>query len=73
MSLLRLFTVQFDFICNFLGNQAWTLALPWSGQSGFNNAAYVNWTANGAPAGMVRSYNNFTFLRVFKAGHMVRR
>ena len=27
-----------DYICNWLGNQAWTLALPWSGKDAFNAA-----------------------------------
>jgi hypothetical protein len=63
--------LQLDFICNWLGNQAWTLQLQWNGATGFNNAPFVNWTANGAPAGVVRSFNGFTFLRVYNAGHMV--
>ena len=35
-----------DFICNWLGNQAWTLALEWSGKEAFNNAANTLWGKN---------------------------
>jgi len=60
-----------DFVCNWLGNQAWTHALPWSGQSGFNNADVKPWHVNGEEAGQFTNYENFTFLRVYDAGHMV--
>jgi len=62
-----------DYICNWLGNQAWTQALPWSHQGDFNSTKPSNWTANGAAAGTIQSSNGFTFLRVFDAGHMVPR
>ncbi len=61
-----------DFICNWLGNQAWSLGLDWSGKAGFNAAPMNNWTlADGTTAGQVRTYGGFSFLRVFDAGHMV--
>lgn len=60
-----------DFICNWLGNQAWTLNLEWSGKAAFNAADFRNWTVGSVNAGQVRSYGPFTFLRVFDAGHMV--
>ena len=60
-----------DFICNWLGNQAWTLALQWPHRADFNNARVYNWTVDGAAAGEGRTSNGFTFLRVFDAGHMV--
>jgi cathepsin A (carboxypeptidase C) len=60
-----------DFICNWLGNQAWTLGLDWSGNAGFNAAPFSNWTVSGAAAGQVRNYGALSFLRVFNAGHMV--
>merc|ERR1719478_1711446 len=34
-----------DYICNWLGNQAWTQALPWSHQGDFNTTAATNWTS----------------------------
>jgi carboxypeptidase C (cathepsin A) len=62
-----------DFICNWLGNKAWTLKLPWSGKDAFNAASDHEWSSSGKPAGVARSANGFTFLRVFQAGHMVPR
>lgn len=64
-----------DFICNWYGNKAWTLELPWSGQDEFNAADDLDWVSDitGEVAGEVRSTpdGQFVFLRVFGAGHMV--
>ena len=61
-----------DFICNWMGNKAWTLALPWSGKAAFNAAADRDWVGHdGSKAGTVRSANGLTFLQINKAGHMV--
>lgn len=66
-----------DFICNWLGNRAWTLALPWSGQAAFNAVGEKPWYLDDAPAGMYRSIGVgnvkmlFTFLQIHGAGHMV--
>lgn len=69
---LRHTTSLQDFICNWMGNSAWTYALPWSGQQAFISAPDEPWLLpDGSQAGFVRSANGFTFLRVFGAGHMV--
>ena len=60
-----------DFICNWLGNQAWSLALEWSGKDAFNAATVTPWNVDGKAAGESRTAKGFTFLRVFEAGHMV--
>ena len=60
-----------DFICNWLGNQAWTDRLEWSGSKGFSKAPVRSWKVNGKEAGEVKNYKHFTFLRVFGGGHMV--
>jgi len=60
-----------DYICNWLGNQAWTLALPWPHQKDFNSVPLVNFTVAGASAGELRTSSGLSFLRVFNAGHMV--
>lgn len=62
-----------DYICNWLGNQAWTKAMKWDHTAEFNAAPVTNWTVAGTPAGEKRSANGFTFLRVYDAGHMVPR
>lgn len=60
-----------DFICNWLGNQAWADKLPWSGHKKFLAEPIRTWTVNKKAAGEVKNYNHFTFLRVFGGGHMV--
>lgn len=56
-----------DFICNYLGNQAWTLGLDWSHKDDFNGAEVHDWKG----AGLARTSNGLTFLQVYDAGHMV--
>jgi carboxypeptidase C (cathepsin A) len=58
-------------VCTALAPPRLLALQDWTGSSGFNAAPVSNWTANGAAAGEVRNYGNFTFLRVFNAGHMV--
>lgn len=61
-----------DFICNFMGNEAWTLHLDWAGGDGFRAAPQNDWSPiDGSAAGLSRSYGGLTFLRVYEAGHMV--
>lgn len=60
-----------DFICNWLGNEAWTNVLPWSGANDFSSAKVKSWNVKGKEAGKVKNHENFTFLRVYGAGHMV--
>jgi cathepsin A (carboxypeptidase C) len=57
-----------DFICNYLGNQAWTQGLAWKHSDEFNAAEVHDW--NGG-TGLARSSNGFTFLQVKDGGHMV--
>ncbi|KAJ2390810.1 hypothetical protein GGI05_003121 [Coemansia sp. RSA 2603] len=60
-----------DFICNWYGNKAWSLEMEWPGKQAFNKIDDSPWLAGLDAAGEARSYDNFTFLRVFGAGHMV--
>mmetsp|Transcript_23819 Transcript_23819/g.28753 ORF Transcript_23819/g.28753 Transcript_23819/m.28753 type:complete len:461 (-) Transcript_23819:114-1496(-) len=62
-----------DFICNWLGNSRWTDAMVWPGQYEFGNFTSVPWTPEGAsaPAGEAKHAKGLTFLKVYKAGHMV--
>ncbi|KAJ1962780.1 hypothetical protein GGI12_002445 [Dipsacomyces acuminosporus] len=59
-----------DFVCNWYGNKAWARALEWSGKDGFNEAGDLDWYVGSKHAGEVRSFKNFSFIRVFQAGHM---
>ncbi|EGY14594.1 carboxypeptidase Y [Verticillium dahliae VdLs.17] len=64
-----------DYICNWLGNRAWTEALEWPGQKGFNKADIKSLTVaddkKGKEYGKVKSSGNFTFMQIYGAGHMV--
>ena len=45
----------------------------WPGKTAFNKAALTPFKAGGKPAGELWSASNFTFMRVYDAGHMVPR
>ena len=62
---------DYDYVCNWLGNKAWTLALPWAGKAGFNAATDKSWMVAGKDAGKIRTHAGFSFLQVHAAGHMV--
>ncbi|KAF7728044.1 hypothetical protein EC973_006680 [Apophysomyces ossiformis] len=63
-----------DFVCNWVGNKAWTLELQWDGQQEYNTSNDKTWLSRSrAEAGEMRTSKDgrLTFLRVYKAGHMV--
>jgi len=66
-----------DFICNWIGNKAWTLDLDWTGKEGFNAVGDATWSVDESAAGMARTASaekgtgSLTFLQVYEAGHMV--
>jgi len=62
-----------DYICNWLGNQAWAQALPWPHRGDFNSTTPKEWQVGGVAAGTLQSSHGFSFLRVYDAGHMVPR
>lgn len=57
-----------DFICNYLGNEAWTKDLDWSHKADFDAAGTHDW---GNGSGLARTSNGLTFLQVYDGGHMV--
>ena len=62
-----------DFIVNWMGCKAWTLALEWKHQEAFQSAKDLEWThdVSGKVIGKIRSVAGLTFVQVFEAGHMV--
>lgn len=62
-----------DFICNWLGNEAWTAALEWPGQKNYQKAKTEDFKLadDGTKIGSVKSSGNFTFMRLHAGGHMV--
>jgi serine carboxypeptidase-like clade IV len=62
---------DYDYICNWEGGAEWTDATKWKGQKEFQSASVEEWKVNGELAGWTKQYENFKFVRVHKAGHMV--
>jgi cathepsin A (carboxypeptidase C) len=62
-----------DYICNWLGNKHWTLAMEWPHKEDFNQAEDKPYTLPGTndAAGRLRTSNDFSFMQVYQAGHMV--
>jgi len=62
-----------DFICNWLGNHAWTEALEWPGQKAYNKAGLedLKLGGGGKKIGEIKSNGNLTFMRLHAGGHMV--
>lgn len=56
-----------DYSCNWVGGEAWTRDLHWSGQEQF---AKQDFKPEG-DYGEARTFENFKFLKVYNAGHMV--
>ncbi|KAI0121382.1 carboxypeptidase C [Xylariales sp. AK1849] len=60
-----------DYACNWVGGEKSSLAVPYSRADDFANAGYAPlFTADGF-SGMTRQLGNYSFTRVFDAGHEV--
>jgi hypothetical protein len=62
-----------DYACNWAGGEASSLAVPYSRKSEFAAAGYAPLLSpeGGAHSGFTRQFGNFSFTRVFQAGHEV--
>jgi cathepsin A (carboxypeptidase C) len=60
-----------DFICNWLGNLAWTTQLEWPGHKSFAKAPLEDLELDDKTIGSVKSASNLTFTRIHGGGHMV--
>lgn len=60
-----------DYIVNWIGCKAWTLALDWKLKNQFASAHDVDWKVNNATAGKIRTAGALSFVQVYNAGHMV--
>eukprot|EP00927_Polykrikos_kofoidii_P069500 TRINITY_DN6500_c0_g1_i1.p1 TRINITY_DN6500_c0_g1~~TRINITY_DN6500_c0_g1_i1.p1 ORF type:complete len:603 (-),score=53.94 TRINITY_DN6500_c0_g1_i1:38-1771(-) len=60
-----------DYICNWLGNKAWTLSMKWPHQDRFTASSDEPLLLDGSMVGRVRTTANLSFVQVFGAGHMV--
>lgn len=74
---LLIYAGEADFMCNYIGNLEWTLALEWTGKADYNLAAPLDFISGkeGKSAGKTRSTGagsgTLTYLQVYDAGHMV--
>ena len=61
-----------DYACNWLGGEASSLRVNYTGTEGFHNAGYSPIEISPFySGGQVRQYGNFSFSRVYQAGHAV--
>lgn len=62
-----------DYICNWLGNHAWSNELEWINKRRYQRRMLRPWVSKetGEELGQVKNYGPFTFLRIYDAGHMV--
>lgn len=60
-----------DYICNWFGGQAVSLNLNYTHSEQFRQAGYAPMMVDGVQYGESREYGNFSFTRVYEAGHEV--
>ena len=60
-----------DYICNWFGGEAVSLAVNHTDKVAFNAAGYTPFLVDGVEYGEVREYGNFSFTRIYEAGHEV--
>ena len=60
-----------DYICNWFGGEAVSKAMNYTHTAQFNAAGYTPMVVDGVQYGETREYGNFSFTRVYEAGHEV--
>jgi len=60
-----------DINCNWIGGHNVALAMDWSGKAQLAATPFTNMTINGSAVAAIQNVNNFSFARVFQAGHEV--
>lgn len=60
-----------DYICNWFGGEAVSLAAEYSDAKKFREAGYTPLLVDGVEYGSTREYGNFSFTRMYEAGHEV--
>jgi carboxypeptidase C (cathepsin A) len=58
-----------DFVCNWIGGERVSLAINYKNTENFHAAGYSPIVSEVGIGGMVRQYGNFSFSRVYQAGH----
>ncbi|KAI4662675.1 uncharacterized protein J4E79_003984 [Alternaria viburni] len=60
-----------DYICNWFGGEAISLAMEYTHSDEFRAAGYAPMMVDGTEYGEVRQYGNLSFARVYEAGHEI--
>ncbi|KAL1604221.1 hypothetical protein SLS59_004014 [Nothophoma quercina] len=60
-----------DYICNWFGGEAISLAVEYTHSKDFSAAGYEAMVVDGTEYGEVRQYGNFSFARIYESGHEV--
>jgi len=60
-----------DYICNWFGGEAVSLAVNYTDSEAFRASGYTPFLVDGVEYGEVREYGNFSFTRIYEAGHEV--
>ncbi|OBZ76469.1 Carboxypeptidase S1 [Grifola frondosa] len=60
-----------DINCNWLGGHASVLAMDWYGNETLHKTPFTNMTIHGSPVAAIQNVDNFSFARVYLAGHEV--
>ena len=59
-----------DYICNWFGGEAISNQLQFRNSAEFAKTGYAPFVVEGTEYGSVREYGNFSFLRIYEAGHL---
>ncbi|KAL7284880.1 hypothetical protein ACG7TL_002194 [Trametes sanguinea] len=60
-----------DINCNWIGGHHSVLAMDWYGNETLNRTPFTNMTIHGKPVAAIQNVDNFSFARVYEAGHEV--
>jgi len=61
----------YDWMCNWIGNERWTLELEWSGHDEFAAEELREWIVDNERVGLTRGRGGLVYAAVEGAGHMV--
>ncbi|KZT24363.1 alpha/beta-hydrolase [Neolentinus lepideus HHB14362 ss-1] len=65
-----IYTGTYDWICNWVGNERWVMALEWSGKEELAEAEMRGWNVDGKEVGKTRSARTLSWVTIYGAGHM---
>ncbi|KAF9262605.1 alpha/beta-hydrolase [Marasmius fiardii PR-910] len=60
-----------DINCNWVGGHTCVSTMDWYGKERFAKTPFTNMTINGKPVAAIQNLDNFSFARVYEAGHEV--